>query len=100
MNIAHLKILVATDTETDHIALTANRGRPRWSGGEAFPNVRELSLMINARIHATPEALTQVTQESLAASEADFGVKARVEHLESFSPLPPKPRYRLTEKML
>jgi len=37
MNIAHLKILVATETETDHIALTANRGRPRWSGGENFP---------------------------------------------------------------
>ena len=100
MDIAHLKILVATDTETDHIALTNNRGRPRWSGGEAFPNVREMSLMINARIHATPEALTQVTEDSLAASEADFGVKTRVEHLESFSPLPPKPRYRMTEKTL
>ena len=100
MDIAHLKILVATDTETDHIALTTNRGRPRWSGGESFPNVREMSLMINARIHATPEALTQVTEDSLAASEADFGVKTKVEHLESFSPLPPKPRYRMTEKTL
>jgi G3E family GTPase len=100
MDIAHLKILVATETETDHIALTANRGRPRWSGGETLPNVRELSLMINARIHASPEALTQVTQDSLAASEADFGVKTKVEHLESFSPLPPKPRYRMTEKTL
>jgi G3E family GTPase len=98
MNIAHLKILVATETETDHIALTTNRGRPRWSGGEDFPNVRELSLMINARIHASPQALTQVTQDSLAASEIDFGVTTKVQHLESFSPLPPKPRYRMSEK--
>ena len=100
MDIAHLKILVATETETDHIALTTNRGRPRWSNGtsELFPDVRELSMMINARIHATPEALARVTQDSLAASEAAFGVKAKVEHLESFSPLPPRPRYRMAEK--
>ena len=97
MEIAHLKILVATETETDHIALTTNRGAPEWRIGELFPNVRELSLMINARVHATPEQLTKVTQHSLAASEMDFGVKTKVVHLESFTPLPPKPRYRFSE---
>jgi G3E family GTPase len=97
MEIAHLKILVATETETDHIALTNNRGMPQWSVGGVFPNVRELSLMINARVHATPEQLTQVTEDSLTASEMDFGVKTRVAHLESFTPLPPKPRYRFSE---
>lgn len=97
MEIAHLKILVATDTETDHVALTNNCGAPQWSVGELFPDVRELSLMINARVHATPEQLTRVTQHSLSASETDFGVKTKVVHLESFTPLPPKPRYRFAE---
>ena len=95
MDIAHLKILVATETETDHIALTANHGLPQWTTGGSFPNVRELSLMINARVHATPEQLTQVTRDSLANSEVVFGVTAKIAQLESFSPLPPKPRYRL-----
>lgn len=98
MSIAHLKILVATDAETDRIALTDNAGRPQWSVGGAFPAaVRELSLTINARVHTSPEELTRVTQDSLAASASDFGVRAEVEHLESFSPLPPKPRYRMAE---
>jgi G3E family GTPase len=94
MQIAHLKILVATDKETDRIALTTNQGRAEWTAGEVFPTVRELSLMINARVHATPEQLTKVTRESLVASEIGFGVKTTVAHLESFTPLPPKPRYR------
>lgn len=98
MDIAHLKILVATETETDHIALTANGGRPQWSVGGSFPNVRELTLMINARVHATPEQLTQVTTDSLASTEVVFGVKAKIAHLESFSPLPPKPRYRMAQQ--
>lgn len=100
MNIAHLKILVATDTETDRIALTDNTGRPQWSDGSYFPSVRELSLVINARVHTTPEELTRITRHSLAESERAFGVSAKVEHLESFSPLPPKPRYRMVENTL
>ena len=98
MSIAHLKILVATDAETDRIALTDNAGRPQWSVGGDFPAaVRELSLTINARVHTSPEELTRVTRDSVAASASDFGVRAEVEHLESFSPLPPKPRYRMAE---
>jgi len=98
MDIAHLKILVATETETDHIALTANSGRPQWSVSGSFPNVRELTLMINARVHATPEQLTQVTKDSLTSTEVVFGVKVKISHLESFSPLPPKPCYRLAQQ--
>jgi G3E family GTPase len=100
MNIAHLKILVATETETASIALTDNRGRPQWSGENSFQDVREMSLIINARVHTTPEELTHVIKDSLAASASAFGVSALVEHLESFSPLPPKPRYRMAEKTM
>jgi G3E family GTPase len=100
MNIAHLKILVATETETARIALTDNRARPQWSDESSFDDVRELSLIINARVHTSPEELARVTTDSLAASASAFGVSARVEHLESFSPLPPKPRYRMAEKTL
>lgn len=100
MNIAHLKILVATETETARIALTDNRARPQWSAESNFNDVRELSLIINARVHTSPEELARVTQDSLAASASAFGVNTRVEYLESFSPLPPKPRYRMAEKTL
>jgi G3E family GTPase len=100
MGIAHLKILVATETETDRISLTDNRGRPQWSGEGTFGNVRQLSLIINARVNTSPAELTRITQDALAASARAFGVSAKVEQLESFSPLPPKPRYRMAEKTL
>ena len=100
MSIAHLKILVATATETDRIALTDNQGFPQWSVGGDFPDARELSLVINARIHTTPEELARVTEDSLAESVRALGVSAQVAHLESFSPLPPKPRYRMAESEL
>jgi len=96
MNIAHLKILVATNTDTDRIALTENRGRPQWSGGGVFAAVRDMSLTINARVHANPDDLNRLSQESLAASAGEFRVSANLAHLESFSPLPPKPQYRMT----
>jgi Ni2+-binding GTPase involved in maturation of urease and hydrogenase len=100
MSIAHVKILVATNTDTDRIALTESRGRPQWSGRGIFPAVRNMSLTINARVHASPESLSRLSQDSLTASAGEFGVKAKLVHLESFSPLPPKPRYRITEQAL
>jgi len=95
MNIAHLKILVATTTETDRIAVTENEGKPQWSSGANFVPVSDLSLTINARVHATPEDLSRLSEETLAVTAKRFQVDARLGHLESFSPLPPKPQYRM-----
>lgn len=100
MNIAHVKILVATITDTDRIALTENGGKAQWSGRGILPAGSNMSLTINARVHASPEDLSRLSQDALAASAGEFGVNAKLAHLESFSPLPPKPRYRMTERVL
>jgi G3E family GTPase len=97
MAIAHLKILVATDLETNRIALTGTVGQPQWSAKPDFPAVDKLSLIINARIGTTPEDLTKAINDSIAATAKSCGIQANVMHLESFSPLPPQPRYRFAE---
>jgi len=97
MNIAHLKILVATSTETDRIALTENEATPQWSDGGQFAPARDASLTINARVHASPDDLSRLSQEMLARTAEQFQVKTNLGHLESFSPLPPKPQYRMAQ---
>lgn len=94
MAIAHLKILVATDVETNRIALTDTQGQPQWSAKPEFPAVGELSLIINARIRMTPKDLTDSIHDSVTTIADGFGMQAKVTHLESFSPQRPKPRYR------
>lgn len=98
MAVAHLKVLVATDTETNRIALTERFGQPRWSRPSEFTAVRELSLTINARISADPEELSKVVTDSISQSAGAFSVTAQLRHLESFSPSPPVPRYRMGEQ--
>ncbi|HXI25829.1 MAG TPA: GTP-binding protein [Pyrinomonadaceae bacterium] len=97
MNIAHLKVLAATNTETDRIALTENEAKPQWSGGGHFTPARDVSLTINARIHASPEDLSRLSLECLAAIAKQFQVETELGHIESFSPLPPKPEYRMAQ---
>jgi G3E family GTPase len=98
MAIAHLKVFVATDRGNDRLALTENHGQPQWSNNVDLLAVHDLSLVINARIRTSPDELAKLIQDALAASANTSRVKAKVRSLESFSPLPPVPRYRLAEK--
>jgi G3E family GTPase len=97
MSIAHLKILVTAGEVSDRIALTDTYGFPRWSDNVAIPETDSLSLIINARVHSSPEELTKLIKGSVAESAHLFRVAADLPHLESFSPAAPKPQYRFAE---
>jgi G3E family GTPase len=92
--IAHVKILVVTEQASDRIAVTDAWSAPRWSGQAELAPARELSLIVNARIRSSPEALERIVRNSLSTVEERFTAVATVQHLESFSPLPPKPAHR------
>ncbi len=95
--IAHLKVLLVTKDGCDRIALTNNVDAPRWSGAAELAFTSEASLVINARVQTHPEELARQIEESIAAITGEFKIKASVQHLESFSPPPPQPRFRFPE---
>ncbi len=95
--IAHVKILVATVEGSDRLALTENDGTPHWSVGGALGASRALSLIVNARVGSDPEALERAVRGALDDSIARAGIRFDVQHLECFSPPPPRPTHHLAD---
>jgi G3E family GTPase len=89
--VAHVKIMFATAEGSDWIALTESSGKPAWGGEKQLAPSCEASMIINARVCAGPEHLQQVVEACVQQVTADRSVRATVYHIESFSPLPPKP---------
>jgi len=94
MGVAHLKAMVATGKSSDRIALTDGAGAPQWTGTAIFPETQAASLVINARMGAQPQSLTELVETALAQSAAALGVRAVVSHIECFTPSPPTPVHR------
>jgi Ni2+-binding GTPase involved in maturation of urease and hydrogenase len=88
--IAHLKILLVTAQGSDRIALTTSFGQSAWDGEGNLSLVREASAVINARVAANPGELRRMVESALQAAAREQGVSAKVQHLESFAPLPPQ----------
>ncbi|UAL12440.1 GTP-binding protein [Caulobacter segnis] len=94
MGVAHLKAMVASGKASDRIALTDGGGVPQWTGTGIFPTAQTASLIINARMGAQPQSLTELVETALAQSADALGVKATVSHIECFTPSPPTPVHR------
>ncbi len=92
--IAHLKILVATEEGSDRLAVTNNTSAPQWSGTGDLKPVRALSVILNARVRTSPEALERMVRASIDRAAERARARAVVQHLESFSPAPPVPVHR------
>ncbi len=95
--IAHLKILVVTPEGSDRIALVESHGEAHWSDERQFAATSEISLIINARVRTHPEKLRQIVESSIAGTAESLGIRSSVQHMESFSPSPPRPTYRFKE---
>lgn len=87
--VAHVKIMFITAQGNNWIALTENQGHAAWGGTSELPESREASMIINARVCATPERLRQTIEECVEHATAERRIRATVCHIESFAPLPP-----------
>ncbi|HYG75728.1 MAG TPA: GTP-binding protein [Planctomycetota bacterium] len=74
--------------------LTSSRGMPfvLVQGKKGEPTAEAL-LIVNARVHITPEQLRPVVEKVISAC----GIEARIETLECFSPGRPKPTHRFKD---
>lgn len=89
--VAHVKIMFATAEGSDWIALTESCGTPSWGGETELSPSCEASMIINARVCADPERLQEMVEACVQQITTSRTVRAAVCHIESFSPLPPKP---------
>jgi G3E family GTPase len=91
--IAHLKMFVGSEGGGAMVSLVRNEAQPEISeeGGEV---VAEASLTINGRVHLSPDLLRQAVTKSVETVTSKLGISYSVEHLSSFRPAYPTPKYR------
>jgi len=87
---AHLKILFVTAQGSDRVGLTTNGSRAIWDGDGDLGQVREASMIINARVSTSPEHLRSIVERALQSAARELGIRAIVLDIESFAPAPPK----------
>jgi len=89
--VAHVKTMFVTADGSDWIALTESNRKAAWGSDRELPRCREASMIINARVCTDPDQLRQIIEECVKQVTVDRGISATVRHIESFSPLPPRP---------
>jgi hypothetical protein len=91
--IVHLKIFDQTPSGYLKAALTRNAGEPSVEGDLSASPETAHTVRLNLRAVKDPETLQRIVEESLALLPG----KRTDEHLQCFSPSPPKPEYRYSE---
>jgi G3E family GTPase len=91
----HAKVLVASSLGSARLSLTRAEGKASWSGDPDLRPEPELSVAINVRAVAEPEALRLLVEEAVAQAGRRLGASVTLDRLESFRPPRPVPRHRL-----
>ncbi len=91
--IAHLKFLV-----NDSIKLSYTTTTQPITISEHIKNDQfEATLLINARVQATPEALNKLIKEAIQATKTFTSGKVTINSISAFQPGYPQPTYRITD---
>jgi G3E family GTPase len=90
-SVAHVKIMFVTAEGNNWIALTESQGPAVWGGSRELSPCLEASMIVNARVVADPSQLRLLLEECVQKVTHSRDITTGVRHMESFSPLPPKP---------
>ncbi|GBC98874.1 Hydrogenase isoenzymes nickel incorporation protein HypB [bacterium HR17] len=93
--VAHLKFLLTSGTGSLRAHLTKADAAPTFIG--ELNEVEEATLVLNARVALSPEALGGITIQAILSTAQAVGAEAEVLNVQSFSPPYPRPPYRLSE---
>ncbi len=93
-DVAHLKLFLAVGGASIAGSVTDNES-PVALRGDIVDSHLEVSLIINARVHATPQLLRSAVEEGLRAC-GDGQVRAEMTNLRSFFPGRPEPTFRMS----
>ncbi|MBT3378233.1 MAG: cobalamin synthesis protein P47K [Lentisphaerae bacterium] len=90
--IAHLKTLLTTPSGSITANVTNSAEAPSLRGSIAEP-CRDAALIVNARVHISPEALEQIVRDTVTAVCGD-SIEEELAHVQSLSPGRPTPVHR------
>lgn len=90
LSIAHLKIMMISPEGSAWIALTDTEATVAWGEETRMPPCRQASMIINARVCASPQELEGLVQDAVLEVISSRAIVGERRHLEAFSPVPPK----------
>ncbi len=93
--IAHVKLHMRTPTGALKASLT-QAGQPiSWDMGAGDQHASNARFILNARVNTDPCTLEAIVRQTIAEVGTNPPLRSDLTFLESFSPLPPQPTYRL-----
>jgi len=93
--IGHLKFLYHDGNQQQKISFTAGSVKPAEPISLPNSQLKEVELLINARVQTGPEHLQQLVSEVVARAEQKANCSVEVLNQEAFIPGFPKPSYRM-----
>jgi G3E family GTPase len=94
--IAHMKLFLETPTASFKASITRSGEPIGWDLDTATTPVDRARLTLNVRANAAPARLESLVQQGLKDAGQRFNTELEIGHFECFSPLPPRPSYRLS----
>jgi G3E family GTPase len=91
--IAHLKMFLDSGDKGLSINIVHGGAEPELSK-ESRELTHQATLIVNGRIHISPEALRQAVTEGMETVTRTLGIGYSIEQLQSFRPAYPTPKYR------
>ena len=95
MEVAHLKTLGQT-LENSAIANLVSSSANAEMSLKSSIRCQNADLLVNARVAANPELLTEVVEASVRQLQVSHGIELELENVQSFRPGKPEPTHRLT----
>lgn len=95
IGVAHMKLMINSADIHAKASLIDNSGPISWDILPSDTSAKEMEFVLNIRAHGSPEEVERIVRNGLNRRET-VG-KIRFAHFACFSPLPPRPTYRITD---
>jgi len=95
--VAHVKLHLTTSVSTFKVSLTQLGSSISWDLRPNDALTHQAEFILNARVSTDPPTLEAPVRQALARVAAQAGMHADITEIACFSPLPPRPTYRLLQ---
>jgi G3E family GTPase len=95
--VAHIKLHLTASTASWKVSLTQLGNPVSWDVCPPDAETPEAHLILNARVGTDPATLEMLIRQALEETQSSSGIQYTITHFECFSPLPPRPTYRLLQ---
>jgi G3E family GTPase len=96
-SVAHVKLHLTTSVATHKASLTQLGSPITWDVRPNNTLTHQAEFILNARVSTDPPTLEELVRQALAGVAAQVGIHADITEIACFSPLPPRPTYRLLQ---